>query len=73
MESGIYLELEKEKTMKEFRIVDNENNVYGEFDGIVSACKEAKRLGYKVLQMDMKSKTVRETISEEVVNYMVNR
>lgn len=59
--------------MKEFRIVDNENNVYGEFDGIVSACKEAKRLGCKVLQMDMKSKTVRETISEEVVNYMVNR
>ena len=59
--------------MKEFRIVDNENNICGEFDGIVSACKEAKRLGYKVLQMDMKSKTVKETISEEVVNYMVNR
>ena len=59
--------------MKEFRIVDTENNVYGEFDGIVSACKEAKRRGCKVLQMDMKSKTVKETISEEVVNYMVNK
>ena len=59
--------------MKEFRIVDNENNICGEFDGIVSACKEAKRLGCEVLQMDMKSKTVKETISEEVVNYMVNR
>ena len=59
--------------MKEFRIIDNENNICGEFDGIVSACKEAKRLGCKVLQMDMKYKTVRETISEEVVNYMANR
>ena len=59
--------------MKEFRIVDNENNICGEFDGIVSACKEAKRLGCKVLQMDMKSKTVKETISDEVVNYMVNK
>ena len=59
--------------MKEFRIVDNEKNICGECDGIVSACKEAKRLGCKVLQMDMKSKTVKETISEEVVNYMVNR
>ena len=59
--------------MKEFRIVDDENNVYGEFDGIVSACKQAKRLGYKVLQMDMKSKTVKEIISENVVDYMSSR
>ena len=59
--------------MKEFRIVDNENNVYGEFDGIVSACKEAKRIGCKVLQMDMNTKTVKETISEKVVNCMASK
>lgn len=59
--------------MKEFRIVDNENNVCGEFDGIVSACREAKRLGCKVLQMDMKTKTVKEELSEKVVDYMANR
>lgn len=59
--------------MKEFRIVDRENNVYGEFDEIVSACREAKRLGCKVLQMDMKTKKVKETISEKVVNYMASK
>ena len=59
--------------MKEFRIVDNEDNVYGEFDGIVSACREAKRLGCKVLQMDMKTKTVKEVLSEKVVDYMASR
>lgn len=64
---------EKENNMKEFRIVDNENNVYGEFDGIVSACKEAKRRGCKVLQMDIKNKIVKEIISETVVNYMASK
>ena len=59
--------------MKEFRIVDNENNVYGEFDGIVFACREAKKLGCKVLQMDVKTKTVKEIISEKVIDYMANR
>ena len=59
--------------MKEFRIVDNEDNVYGEFDGIVSACREAKRLGCKVLQMDMKTKTIKEELSEKVVDYMASR
>ena len=63
----------EEIKMKEFRIVDNENNVYGEFDGIVSACKEAKRIGCKVLQMDMNTKTVKETISEKVVNCMASK
>ncbi len=59
--------------MKEFRIVDEENNVYGEFDGVVDACKEARRLGCKVHVVDVKKKSFKEELSETVIDYMVNR
>lgn len=59
--------------MKEFRTVDSDNNVYGEFDGIIDACREAKQLGCKIHVMDVKNKRFKEELSENVINYMANR
>lgn len=59
--------------MKEFRIVDDKNNIRGEFDGIVQACREAKKNGYKVHVMNLRTKEIKEILSDNVIDYMASR
>ncbi|WP_099467784.1 hypothetical protein [Konateibacter massiliensis] len=59
--------------MKEFRVVDEDMNVYGEFDGIVAACRESNKVsGTSVYVMDLKTKTIKEILSDKTVEYFAN-
>ena len=56
--------------MKEFRLVDDERNCYGEFDCAVTACKEAAKIGCNVLCMNVRTGKVKEKFSKETIDFL---
>lgn len=56
--------------MKEFRLVNEERNCYGEFDCAVTACKEAAKIGCKVLCMNVRTGKVKEEFSKETIDFL---
>lgn len=63
----------KEGKIKEFRVVNGNFNCIEEYDSVVKACKEAVKNNYSVHVMDLKTKRVKEVLSDKVLKFMSSK